>query len=77
MSYVQLEFKLKENIPDHLRFEHMQIQLDEMKSSMGKVRRKLFSEMDEMKKLYVELLHENERLRAILRQESEACKFQS
>jgi hypothetical protein len=68
MNVIQLEFNIKNESDDELKFSLMQKQINDMHESMGKVRRKLFSEMGEVKKLYQELKVENERLRMKLKE---------
>jgi len=68
MSTIQLEFNIKNESDDELKFSLMQKQISDMHESMGKVRRKLFSEMGEVKKLYEELKDENEKLRMKLKE---------
>ena len=65
---VQLEFNIENNTPEEVRLLIMQKQIDAMSESMGKVRRKLFSEMGELKKLYAELQRENQDLKTILKE---------
>jgi len=67
MNTIQLELNLNNESGSDLKLFTMQNQLDEMSDSMGKVRRKLFSEMGEMKKLYISLKNENEELKLKLR----------
>jgi hypothetical protein len=47
---IQLEFNIDDQSELEIKLGHMQKKLDEMVESMGKVRRKLFSEMTEIKK---------------------------
>lgn len=60
---IQLELNLQEKSLEEMTLISMQKQLDAMAESMGKVRRKLFGEMGEMKKLYATLFQENETLK--------------
>lgn len=60
---IQLELNFQDKSFQEMTLESMQKQLDAMHESMGKVRRKLFGEMGEMKKLYAALLAENENLK--------------
>ena len=60
---IQLEFNMKNESEVELKFSEMQKQLNEMNESMGKVRRKLFAEMGELKKLLHEMKMENENMR--------------
>jgi len=63
---IQLELNLQEKSLEEMTLLSMQKQLDAMSESMGKVRRKLFGEMGEMKKLYATLFQENEVLKSKL-----------
>ncbi len=65
---IQLEFNIENKSSEEMQLSLMQKQIDQMGESMGKVRRKLFSEMSEMKKLYVELQKENENLKQMLKE---------
>jgi ABC-type phosphate transport system auxiliary subunit len=67
MQELQLELNIFNKSPEELRFLEMQQQIDAMCESMGKVRRKLFAEMTEMKKQYTSLQNENAELRSALR----------
>ena len=67
MEYVQLEFNVENKTPEEVWMSMMQKQIDLVCESAGKVRRKLFSEMGEMKKLYSELKQENQELKTLLR----------
>lgn len=67
MHSIQLELNIENKSHSDFQLESMQRQIDEMNSSMGKVRRKLFSELDQMKKLYATLLKENEELKVTVR----------
>jgi regulator of replication initiation timing len=67
MNAIQLEFNLDNESENEIRFSMMQKQINEMSDSMGKVRRKLFSEMSECKRLYVEIKQENEKLKRDLK----------
>lgn len=67
MNAIQLEFNLENESETDVKHSIMQKQLDEMHESMGKVRRKLFSEMGEMKKLYICLKNENDELKRKLK----------
>ena len=68
MSSVQLEFNIEDQSESEIKLSIMQKQIDEMHESMGKVRRKLFSEMGEMKKLFAELQTENQNLKEMLKE---------
>lgn len=52
---VQLEFNIDDESEIEIKLGYMQKKLDEMADSMGKVRRKLFSEMTEIKKENIRL----------------------
>lgn len=62
----QLEFNIEDKSLEEMKFYYMQKQIDAMVDSMGKVRRKLFSEMTEFKKIFYELKKENEELKSQL-----------
>lgn len=63
MSAVQLEFNLDDADEYDIRLSCMQKQLDAMNESMGKVRRKIFAEVGELKKLVMVLQDDNEMLK--------------
>lgn len=63
---IQLELNLDNKSSQDLAFEEMRRQLAEMNESMGKVRRKLFAELGEVKKQYIEIKNENESLKSTL-----------
>lgn len=65
---VQLEFNFDNKAPDEIRLSVMQTQLNQMNDSMGKVRRKLFADLGEMKKVCSALQQENHELKAMLRE---------
>lgn len=67
MEAVQLELNIENQSDSCLRLAEMQRQLDFMSESVGKVRRKLFSEMGEVKKMCVSLQEENRELKRMLR----------
>lgn len=56
---VQLELNLDDKTSEEMRFLVMQRQIDDMHESMGKVRRRLFSELGELKKICALLKVEN------------------
>lgn len=68
MNAIQLEFNLINESESDIKLSCMQKQIDEMKESMGKVRRKLFSQMGEIQKLCLSLKTENEDLRSQLKE---------
>lgn len=63
MGSVQLEFNLDGKSDEDVRFSHIQKQVDEMSVSVGKVRKRLFAELSEVKKLCADLVHQNEALK--------------
>lgn len=63
MSGVQLEFNIGNEKEEDIKLSLMQKQIDEMNESMGKVRRRLFSEVSEAKKLISALQIENQILK--------------
>lgn len=65
---VQLEFNFDDKNPEEMQLHLMQKQIDEFCQSMDKVRRKLFSELGEMKKVCASLQKENEDLKATLKE---------
>ena len=65
---VQLEFNIENRSPEEVQLSILQKQIDQMCESMGKVRRKLFSEMSEIKKMYAELHQENQELKTMLKE---------
>ncbi len=68
MDAIQLEFNLENKSPEDMQLYSMQKQVDQMCESMGKVRKKLFAELGEMKKMYSSLKQENEDLKTILKE---------
>lgn len=67
---VQLEFNIDNKSSQEMSLDAMQKQIDQMSVSMDKVRRKLFAELGEMKRLYADLQKQNEELKNILRNTS-------
>lgn len=65
---VQLELNIENKTSEEMQLAIMQKQIDQMCESMGKVRRKLFSELGEMKKVCSELQKENEELKSVLKE---------
>lgn len=63
MNAIQLEFDLKSELDSDKKLDFMQKQIDELIESMGKVRKKLFSEMSEMKKVFNQIIIENQELK--------------
>ena len=65
---IQLELNLQAKSQEQMTFDTMQKQIDLMYESMGKVRRKLFGEMGEIKKKYADLEQQHELLKIKLMQ---------
>lgn len=63
---IQLELNVDNKTPEEMHLLIMQKQIDEMNLSMGKVRRKLFSEITEVKKQCAEMALENQKLKTLL-----------
>ena len=61
---IQLEFNLENLPPEQLTLSIMQNQLHVLNESMGKVRRKLFAELGEVKRLYLQMKTENDELKS-------------
>lgn len=70
MEHIQLELNLKGETDMELKISSMQKQLEDMHESMGKVRRKLFSEMGDLKKSFFDLQKENEKLKLCIKDRS-------
>ncbi len=68
MTNIQLEFNIEDKNPEEIKLSIMQIQIDKLQESMGKVRRKMFSELSEMKSLYLQIQKENENLKNMLKE---------
>lgn len=66
MSAIQLELNIHAESQEDFKLSCMQKQIDEICVSMGKVRRKLFAEMGEVKKLCHSLERENKELKSLL-----------
>lgn len=64
---VQLEINLEDKTTDEMKIYLMQKKIDEVCESMGKVRRKIFADLGEMKRLCVETQQENRELRETLK----------
>lgn len=64
MSAIQLEFNIENKTSSEMEIHYMQKQLCEMNESMGKVRRKLFSEITELKKMISDIQKENTMLKS-------------
>lgn len=64
---IQLEFNIENKSHEEMQLFLMQKQIDEMCESMGKVRRRLFSELGEMKKVCATLQKESDELKSILK----------
>ena len=66
MTAIQLEFNIDNKTPVEMEIHYLRKQIAEMNDSMGKVRRKLFAEMTETKRICAEVQKENESLRAMI-----------
>jgi len=64
----QLELNLDDRNSEEMKIVVMQKQIDAMADSFGKVRRKLFGELGDMRKLCNQLIKENENLKAEMRE---------
>lgn len=64
---VQLEFNFHEKSEEDQALDLLQNQIDSLNESVGKVRRKLFAELGDLKKEVLALKEENERLSSHLR----------
>ena len=64
---IQLEINLENKSQEELRFSDFQRQIDMMNESFGKVRRRLFCELGEMKTMYIEIQKENEYLKTTVK----------
>lgn len=64
----QLELNLDDMTTQEFKMKQIQRDLEKLNDSMGKVRRKLFSELGEVKRLYAEMKKENDDLRSSLRE---------
>jgi len=67
---IQLEFNLEDRTSDEMKLYLMQKKMDEFCCSMDKVRRKLFAELGDVKRLCAEIQRENCKLKLILRRVS-------
>lgn len=65
---IQLQLNLENESPENLKLNAMQKQIDVMNESVGKVRKKLFAELGEFKKLLHLLKGENENLKQSIRE---------
>lgn len=66
MNAIQLEFNIDNKTPAEMEIQYMKQLLTEMNDSMGKVRRKLFADMGELKKICHDLKTENLALKTAL-----------
>lgn len=65
---IQLELNIDDKTPEEIQLYMMQKQIEQMHESMGKVRRRLFAELGEMKKLYLKLQTENVELKTFIKE---------
>ena len=61
---IQMELNLQEKSLDEMNLFSMQKQIELMHESMHKVRKKLFGELSELKKLYAQIKEENDALKS-------------
>ena len=64
---IQLDLNLEDKNSQEIKFELLQKQIDQMNESMGKVRRKLFANMTELRKENHELRQKLELMESIQR----------
>lgn len=64
---IQLQFNLDNETPENIKLDAMQKQIDVMSESVGKVRKKMFAELGEVKKIMHILKTENETLKQEVR----------
>jgi hypothetical protein len=64
--HTQLEFNLEDKTPDEMKLYLMQKRLDEFCLSMDKVRRKLFAELSDVKRVCADVQEENRELKKAL-----------
>ena len=65
---IQLEFNVENKSREELAADLVLKQFAELHNSMGKVRRKLFAELGEMKKHFAIIQMENEELKSMLKE---------
>ena len=65
---VQLEFNLEDKTPEELKVYYLQKQIQEMNESLGKMRRRMFAEIGELKKVFANVLSENELLKSQMKE---------
>jgi L-lactate utilization protein LutB len=58
-EHIQLELNFQQKTAEEMTLCLMQKQINEMSESMGKVRRKMFAELGEVKKMYATLIKEH------------------
>lgn len=68
MNAEQLEFNLDEETEMQIQMGYLRTHIDQKCESMEKVRRKLFAEMGEVKKICLKLVNENEELKTMIRE---------
>jgi len=61
---IQLEFNLEDKTPEELKIYYLEKQMHEMHESLGKMRRRMFAEIGELKKVFAKVLSENELLKS-------------
>lgn len=65
---IQLEFNFDNKTPEEMTLYIMQQQIDKLCVTTEKVRKKLFSELGEMKKVCAALQEENEQLKSTIQE---------
>ncbi len=58
-EHIQLELNFQDKTVEEMTLSLMQKQIDDMHESMGKVRRKMFAELGEVKKMHDRLIKEH------------------
>lgn len=71
---LQLEMNLEDRNTEEMRIYHLQKQLDSISESLGKVRRKMFCEITEVKRICSKVMQENEELRSLINRLNDAKK---
>lgn len=66
MAPIQLEFNIIDENEDDVKISFLQKQIDKLNESMGKIRKKLFSQVTQLERLCFELKLENQELRKVI-----------
>lgn len=75
MNAIELEFNFQNKTDEEMTLFLMQKQIDAMQESVNKVRKKLFSEIGEIKRLCADLKLENEKLKIMLKIEKNSWEY--